>query len=197
MKLVVLLALVLASPAAGNPWQLRCASMPSEQPTPPALRAAVRAFFPWVADATSLHAGPAYLVALSTRTAISRDGDDLDGAGYYLHRALVAIGPTQPGTVVLTGRRLGAPGPRTAVGFSTDGATVCTVRSPDVACGTRPLRFAARLTIAPRPRPGWRIVRTELQIGRSGCFQLTAAAPGLHATIPLAVPGPDYGTPGW
>jgi hypothetical protein len=196
VKLVVLLALVLAAPAAaGNPWQLRCASMPAEQPTPPALRATARAFFPWVADAKSLRAGPVYLVALSTRTAISRDGDDTDSLGYYLHRALVAISPDQPGTVVVAGRRLGPSGPRSTVGLSTDGATACTVHPPGVACGTRPLHFAAALTIA--PSPGWRIVATELQIGRTGCFQLTASAPGLQATIPLAVPGPDYGTPGW
>ena len=53
----------------------------------------------------------------------------------------------------------------------------------------------SRSTIA--PRPGWRIVQTELRIGRTGCFTITASGHNLHAVIPLSVPGPDYGTPGW
>jgi hypothetical protein len=40
-------------------------------------------------------------------------------------------------------------------------------------------------------------VRTELRIGRTGCFALHASGPELDETIPLAVPGPDYGTAGW
>ena len=172
---------------AGNPWQLRCASMPAEQPTPAPLRPTVLAFFPWVHPADrSLRAGPVYLIALSSHSAISRDGDDTDGAGYYLHRALIAISPNQPGTVTLTGRRLGPAGPRTILDFSTNGATSCTVHPPDVSCGTRPLRFATSLQIT--PQPGWRIVATELRIGRTGCFQLTASGPHLHQTIPIAVP---------
>ena len=64
-----------------------------------------------------------------------------------------------------------------------------------MSCGSRPLRFAAALHIG--THPGWRIVETELRIGRTGCFRLTAAGSGLREAIPLAVPGPDYGTPGW
>jgi hypothetical protein len=142
-----------------------------------------------------LRSGPIYLVALSTKTAISRDGDDTDDAGYYLHRTLIAVAPSYAAAVTVSGRRLGPAGRRTTLGFSTNGATSCTVSPPDVSCGSRPLRFAAALRIV--RRLGWRIVRTELRIGRTGCFRITATGPGLHETIPLAVPGPDYGTAGW
>jgi hypothetical protein len=40
-------------------------------------------------------------------------------------------------------------------------------------------------------------VHTELRIGRTGCFRITVSGPRLHQSIPIAVPGPDYGTPGW
>lgn len=191
----LLVAGVPGGAAAGNPWQLRCPSMPSEQPVPAALRQAVRAFFPWVPAPKGLRAGSVYLIALSSRTAISRDGDDTDGAGYYLHRALIAVAPSRSGTVIVRGHRLGRAGRRTVLGFSTNGATRCTVHPPIVSCGWRALRFAPALRIA--PRIGWRIVATELRIGRTGCFQLTATGPGLRERIPLAVPGPDYGTSGW
>ncbi len=196
LMLAGLLLLGGSGASAGNPWQLRCRSMPAERPLPVPLRAVASRFFPWVRPATlGLRAGPVYLVALSSRTSIARDGDELDSASYYLHRALVAIAPRYTGAVTVTGRRLGRPGRRTSLGFSTDGASSCTVRSPVVSCGTRPLRFASRLRIA--PRRGWRIVRTELRIGRTGCFRIDVSGRALQRSIPLAVPGPDYGTSGW
>jgi hypothetical protein len=182
--------------AARNPWDLRCASMPAEDAAPAPVRRAALRFFPWVRPAAkALRAGPVYLVALSSRTAISRDGDELDGSGYYLHRALIAVAPSYRGRVEVRGRRLGRSTRRAALGFSTDGATACSVRARDVSCRSRPLRFSRALVI--RPRAGWRILETELRIGRTGCFAVTVAEPGLHGVIPLAVPGPDYGTPGW
>ena len=48
----------------------------------------------------------------------------------------------------------------------------------------------------PAEQDGWGVVRTE-RIGRTGCIQLAATGSGLSETIPLAVPGPDRGTPGW
>jgi hypothetical protein len=193
--LATLLTLTGSGAAAGNPWQLRCASMPHERPLPLPVRTAALRFFPWVRPPSGLRAGPIYLVALSSRTAISRDGDSTDGAGYYLHRALIAIAPTYPGAVTITGRRLGPRGRRTTLGFAVNGATRCTVKAPVVSCGSRPLRFANALRIGPRTH--WRIVPTELRIGRTGCFRITVAGQALDETIPLAVPGPDYGTPGW
>jgi len=185
-----------AGAAAANPWQLHCRSMPSERPAPQPLREAALHFFPWVHPAaTALRSGPVYLVALSSKTAISRDGDRLDGAGYYLHRALIAITPAYTRELTIRGRRLGRPGHRTTLGFATNGATSCTVNPPDVSCGSRPLQFADALQV--RSRRGWRIVKTELRIGRTGCFVIDGSGPGLHARIPLAVPGPDYGTSGW
>jgi hypothetical protein len=160
------------------------------------VRTAALRFFPWVRPAAKgLRSGSVYLVALSSRTAISRDGDDLDGAGFYLHRALIAVAPAYGGALTITGRRVGHAGPRASLGFSTNGATTCTVNPPVVSCGSRPLRFTTALRIA--SRRGWRIVRTELRIGRTGCFRINVSGRGLRETIPLAVPGPDYGTPGW
>jgi hypothetical protein len=182
--------------AAAGPWDLHCPSTPEEQPTPTAARGAALAFFPWIRPAAkSLGAGPVYLVALSSRTAISRDGDFTDSSGYYLHRALVVVAPGVSGTVVLTGRRLGPPGRRTVLGFSTDGAATCNVARRFVSCGDPLLTFSWALRIA--PARGWRIVRTELRIGRTGCFALHASGAGVDETIPLAVPGPDYGSAGW
>jgi hypothetical protein len=196
VMLATLLLLSAPATSAGNPWQLRCASMPVEQRLPTPVRSAALRFFPWVRPAAhGLRSGPVFLVALSRRTAISRDGDQLDGHGYYLHRSLMAIAPTYAGALTLTGRRLGRRGRRTTLGFSTDGATRCTVHPPVVSCGSRPLHFASALRIA--PRKGWRIVPTELRIGRTGCFRITATGRSLRLSIPLAVPGPDYGTPGW
>ena len=182
--------------AAADPWQLRCPSMPTEQPSPSALRLAALRFYPWVRPAArSLESGPIYLVALSSNTAISRDGDDTDGARYYLHRALIAVAPSYAGSVTISGHRLGRANHRAALEFSRDGATRCSVRKSDVTCGYRLLTFATTLRIA--ALGGWRIVPTELRIGRTGCFELIATGAGLHETIPLAVPGPDFGSAGW
>ena len=191
------LLLISGSAAAGgNPWNPKCASMPAERTAPAQLRTAALRFFPWVRPAAkALRSGPVYLVALSSKSAISRDGDQLDSSRYYLHRALIAIAPSYRDNLVLTGRRLGTSTRRATLGFSTDGATACTVNPPDVSCGSRPLRFASALKI--KRRDGWRITQTELRIGRTGCFAVSATGPGLHAVIPLSVPGPDYGTPGW
>jgi hypothetical protein len=190
------LLLIGGSAAGGNPWSLRCASMPRERPAPARLQTAALRFFPWVRPAArALRSGPAYLVALSSKTAISRDGDATDSSGYYLHRALIAVAPGYRERVTLTGHRLGKSTRRAALGFSTNGATACTVDAPYVSCGSRPLRFAPALTL--RSHTGWRIVQTELRIGRSGCFAITASGRNLHAVIPLSVPGPDYGTTGW
>ena len=188
--------LLSGSAAAGSPWDLRCASLPAERPAPAPVRAAALRFFPWVRPAArALHSGPVYLIALSSRTAISRDGDSTDSSGYYLHRALIAVAPGYRARLTLTGRRLGTSTRRAELGFSTDGATACTVDPPDVTCGSRPLHFARALAVG--VRSGWRIVQTELRIGRTGCFAITASGPDLHAVIPLSVPGPDYGTSGW
>ena len=191
--------MLLAAPgdaAADNPWQLSCASRPAERPLPAAVQAAAAAFYPWIDHPKALHAGPVYLVALSSRTQISRDGDTLDADGYYLHRALIVIAPTLRGPVSVRGMRIRSPGRRTRLGFSTTGASRCSVSGVDVVCNRPALRFRTTLRIA--AGPGWRIVRTELRIGRTGCFRIALDAPGRrHETIPLAVPGPDYGTPGW
>jgi hypothetical protein len=197
MKVVLAaLALLPATLAPHASWRAACPSTPVEQPTPVAIRPAALRFFPWVRPvAKSLHAGPIYVVALSSRTSISRDGDDTDSADHYLHRALIAIAPSHPGTITVTGRRLGRSGPRTTLGFSQNGATSCSFRRADVTCGARLLRFGTTLRVA--AGAGWRIVPTELRIGRTGCFELTATGAGLHETISLAVPGPDYGSTGW
>jgi hypothetical protein len=182
--------------AGDNPWDLHCASMPAEQQAPAPLRIAALRFFPWIRPAAkALHSGPVYVVALSSKTAISRDGDPIDSSDYYLHRALVAIAPSYTRHLTLAGQRLGPSMLRATLGFSTNGATSCTVNPPDVSCGSRQLHFARDLPI--KANPGWRIVQTELRIGRTGCFTITATGPQLHAVIPLSVPGPDYGTTGW
>jgi hypothetical protein len=97
------------------------------------------------------HAGPVYLLALSYRSAISRDGDDLDGAGNDLHRALVAVAPSYPKRITLTGRRLGRPGGDTTLAFSTNGATHCTVHGLDVSC--RPRLFHEARALRSRAAP--------------------------------------------
>lgn len=192
----VSLLLIGGSAAGGNPWNLRCAAMPTERAAPDRLQTAALRFFPWVRPAAkALHAGPVYIVALSRKTAISRDGDPTDSSGYYLHRALIAVAPTYRTRLTLTGHRPGMSTRRAALGFSTNGATACTVNTPYVSCGSRPLHFARALTI--QPHSGWRIVETELRIGRTGCFAITASGHDLHAVIPLSVPGPDYSTTGW
>jgi hypothetical protein len=196
VSLAVLLLVGGSAAARGNPWDLRCASMPSERPAPAPLRAVALRFFPWIRPAAkALHSGPFYVVALSSKTAISRDGDSTDSADYYLHRALIAIAPSYNARVTVTGHRLGKSRLRASLGFSTTGATACTVHGLNVSCGPRPLHFAQSLIVT--PRAGWRIVPTELRIGRTGCFAISASGNGLHAVIPLSVPGPDYGTAGW
>jgi hypothetical protein len=192
---LLLAAIVPGAAVGGNPWNLRCPSMQLEQPLPSVLERAARAFSPWIGkNEGGLRAGPIYLVAGSYRTAISRDGDVEDGRGDYLHRVLIAIAPSYSGGVVITGRRLGRAGPRTTLGFSIDGASRCTVRGNDVLCDHRLFRFARTLAIA--GRAGWRVVRTELRIGRPGCFEVSATGNRLHVTIPLSVPGPDWPKPG-
>src|SRR2546423_15369230 len=126
--LAVAVVLLPASAAARNPSQLRCPSMPREQRVPPAVRPAAHAFFPWDrrGGENALRAGPVYLLALSSRSQISRDGDDSDGAGNDLHRAVFAVAPAYPKPITLTGRRLGRPGPHTTLALSPNAATRCT-----------------------------------------------------------------------
>ena len=190
------LLLVSSSAAGGNPWSVRCALMPAERMAPMPVQTVALKFFPWVRPAAkALHSGPVYLVALSSKTAISRDGDSTDASDYYLHRALVAVAPSYSAQLTITGHRLGKTTRRADLDFSTNGATACTVNGLDVSCGSRPLSFVRTLIVS--PRNGWRIVQTELRIGRTGCFEVTASGRDLHAVIPLSVPGPDYGTKGW
>lgn len=191
---MALIAVLLA--LGGNPWNLSCPAMPAEEQVPAAVRPLARAFWVWDRrDAVlAIHEGPVWLLAFSSRTRVSRDGDDTDGQGYYLHRALVAVAPSHPGAVTLTGRRLGAPVARGRLGFGR-GAPDCTVRSPVVTCGQPSLRWTPSLRVPAGAR--WRIVRTMLRIGRTGCFALTATGRGLRVSLPLAVPGPDWGTQGW
>src|SRR6266567_5271603 len=135
------LLLISGAAAAGNPWNLHCSSMPAERPAPAPLQTAALRFFPWMRPAAkALHSGPVYLVALSSRTAISRDGDSTDSSAYYLHRALIAVAPSYRARLNLTGHRLGNSTRRAALDFSSNGATACTVNPPDVSCGSRPLR---------------------------------------------------------
>lgn len=190
-----LLLLGCSTATASNPWLLHCASMPTEERPPAPLRKAALRFFPWVPEAKALHSGPVYLVALSVKTAISRDGDERDGSSYYLHRALIAVAPGYPVQLAVSGHRLGKSKRRATLGFSTNGATACTISRSNVSCGSPPLHFARTLTI--NSHSGWRIVQTELRIGRTGCFAVTASGGAVHEVLPLSVPGPDYGTPGW
>jgi len=185
-----LATLAPAGAAARSPSSLRCPSMPREQRVLPAVRPAVHAFFPWDrrGGENALRGGPVYLLALSYRSQISRDGDDSDGAGNDLHRALVAIAPTYPKPIALSGRRLGRRGSHTVLAFSTNGATHCTVSGVVVNCRTRLFREARTLRLPPGRR--WRLVRTMLVIPRTGCFRIAVEGQGLRTTIPLAVPGP-------
>jgi hypothetical protein len=192
---VVVVVLAPAGAAARNPWQLRCPSMPREQRVPAAVRGAARAFSPWAGHSAedAIRAGPVYLLALSYKTQISRDGDDSDGAGNDLHRALVAVAPWYAEPVTLTGRRLGRRRPHTTLAFSTNGASHCTVSGVDVNCRPRLYREAPALRVPPGRR--WRLVRMMLVVPRTGCFRIVASGPGLRRILPLAVPGPDWRTP--
>ncbi|HXY80209.1 MAG TPA: hypothetical protein VEH55_02475 [Gaiellaceae bacterium] len=183
---MALLALLLAL----GPWDLRCPSMPA------AVQPAARAFVPWAGPGAqrALHAGPVWLHALSSHTAISRDGDDTDPQGYYLHRALIAVAPSHRGAVTLTGARLGKPVVRGRLGFERD-APPCDVAGDVVSCGVPSHRWTSALHVP--AGSGWRLVGTMLRIGRTGCFHITAAGARLRVSLPLAVPGPDWGTPGW
>jgi hypothetical protein len=191
---MALLALLLA--LGSSPWDLHCPAMPPEQPLPAAVQPAARAFWPWdKRDAVlAIRSGPVWLLAFSSRTNVSRDGDGTDGQGDYLHRALVAVAPSYPRAVTLTGRRLGKAVVRGQLGFEL-GAPTCTVSNPVVSCGTPSLRWTGALHVPAGTR--WRLVRTMLRIGRTGCFSIEAAGAGLHASLPLSVPGPDWGTSGW
>ena len=168
------------------------ASTPREERVPPAVRAAAHAFFPWDrrGGENALRAGPVYLLALTYRSQISRDGDNSDAAGNDLHRALVAVAPSYPKRITLTGRRLVRRGPHTSLAFSTNGATRCTVSGLDVSCRPRLFR-EARVLRLPTGRH-WRIVKTMLVIPRTGCFRVVAGGAGLRAAIPLADPSPDW-----
>ena len=220
--LAVAVALLTASAAARNPWHLRCPSMPREERVPPAARPAVHAFFPWDrrGGENALRAGPVYLLVVCglVFTAVLIWAEGLlafdpapppqapqgpyppasaviaaylpNEAGNDLHRALVAVAPSYPKRITLTGRRLGRPGPHTTLAFSTNGASQCTVRSVVVSCRPRLYREARALRLPTGRR--WRIVKTMLVIPRTGCFRVVAGGPGLRATIPLAVPGPDW-----
>lgn len=183
---MALLPLLLALTA--SPWNLHCPRMPVESAVPAALRAQVHSSFPWVPlkDAGAIHAGPVWVFALSSRTEISRDGDGFDLQGRYLHRSLVAVGPDHAGRVVVRGRRLRSRGPRTQLRF-TRGTTTCRIFAPTW-CARRPPNEVTSLSI-PAGR-GWRVVRTEVAIGATGCFALRASGDGLNASLPLAVPGP-------
>lgn len=194
--MMVLLAVAAVLSGSGNPWRVRCPSMPLEAPVPQRVQQEVRGFFPWVPikDAGAIRSGPVWLFALSNRTTIARDGDSTDPGGRYLHRALVAASPAYPRQITIRGRRLGAAGPRTRLAFTT-GASTCGVSTSDVSCRSTLLPETPTLTIPAGHR--WRIVRTEIAIGRTGCFTLTATGAGLHTALPLAVPGPDWGTAGW
>lgn len=167
-------------------------AMPREQRVPPAVRPAAHAFFPWDrrGGENALRAGPVYLLALSYRSSISRDGDDSDGAGNDLHRTLVAVAPSYPKPITLTGRRVGRPGPHTTLAFSTNGATRCTVSGVDVSCRPRLFDEAPALRVPGGRR--WRLVTTMLVLPRTGRFRIVATGPGLRAVIQLAVPGPDW-----
>jgi hypothetical protein len=181
--------------AFSGSWNTRCREMPAEAPVPAALRAQVHRSFPWVPlkDAGAIHVGPVWLFALSSHTKISRDGDGSDAQRRYLHRTLVAVGPNYTRRVTISGSRLGTQGPRTKLRF-TQGTKRCTIFGPTW-CARSPLHEAPNLTVA--AGTGWRAVRTEIAIGRTGCFALRARGPGLNTSLPLAVPGPDWGTPGW
>jgi hypothetical protein len=135
-------------------------------------------------------AGPVYLLALTYRWRVSRDGDDSGGAGNDLHRALVAVAPSYAKPVSLSGSRVGRRGPHTTLAFSTNGATHCTVSGLDVSCRPRLFHEAPTLRVPPGRR--WRIVKTMLVIPRTGSFRIVASGPGLRAVVSLVVPGPDW-----
>lgn len=176
-------------------WNTRCPRMPAEAPVPAALRAQVHDAFPWMPlrNAGAIRSGPVWVFALSSRTSISRDGDGTDPQRRYLHRALVAVDPSYTGRVAIAGSRLGRQGPRTKLRF-TRGTRPCNVFGPTW-CARSPLDETPSLTIP--AGNGWRTARTAIAIGRTGCFLLRARGAGLETSLPLAVPGPDWGSPGW
>jgi hypothetical protein len=178
----IFVAVALLSACASG--DKRYLSSPREQRVPPAVRPAAHAFFPWDrrGGENALRAGPVYLLALTYRSQISRDGDDSDGSGNDLHRALVAVAPSYSKPIMLTGRS----GPHTALAFSTDGATHCTVRGLVVKCRSRLFHEARTLHVAAGRR--WRIVRTMLVLPRAGRFHIVASGPGLRAVISLTSP---------
>jgi hypothetical protein len=179
LALSTAMALGFAGGAGAIAEHEACTPAPSEQPVPAAVARAARAFSPWWGPrVTGLQAGPVYLVAGSYRGAISRDGDQTDSAGRYLHRALIAVAPSYSGSITIAGGRLA---------FSTNGAIACSVTGRGVTCetGRSPLlRFVSRLRIP--ARTGWRIVRTELRLPGTGCFRIGVEGPGLSGSIPLS-----------
>ena len=141
--------------AGGNPWNLQCASMPAERSAPAPLRDRRVAFLPLGAPSSQGAALRPRLPGCAveqdrdlTRRRLNRQ------LGYYLHRALIAVAPSYQARVTVTGHRLGKSRRRAALGFSTNGATACTVNPPDVSCGSRPLRFAAPSLSARAPAGG-------------------------------------------
>jgi hypothetical protein len=66
--------------------------------------------------------------------------------------------------------------------------------SPSVAQVGQAVTIRVQGYLGPKP---WRPMPIVLVARHTGCFRLAATGPGLRATIPLAVPGPDWGTAGW
>jgi len=201
VRVSVLAALVLA--AAGGPpprpWNITCRGVTPEHRVPAPARARARKIFNWYPRGAeqALGRSPVYALLFSSRGRISRDGDRLDSQSYYLHRSLFAIDARYRGRITISGRRIGRPGPRTALAFKTNGTSLCTLHAPVVDCPDHP-GPTARTLVVPRGRAGsWRFVPTEIQVGRTGCFELAVRGRGLDERIRFAVPGPDYGTPGW
>jgi len=186
---VIAVTLVIgAAPGhAGNPWQLRCANRSPEVRVPAPVRSAAHRFFPWAGRSgeIALKAGPLYALMLSSRGAISRDGDAaIRPPGFYVHRTLLAVDAAYAGRVTLSGARLVG---RTTLRFATNGAAACSVRTPVVDCAPHVPTLARTLTLPAGPR--WRTRATELEI-RGGCYRIDVRGHGLDESLFFAVPGP-------
>ena len=89
--------------AAADPWQLRCPSMPTEQPSPSALRLAALRFYPCGCDPRreperttstwSRSTTPRYRATATTPTAARATTSTS-------HRALIAVAPSYAGSVI-------------------------------------------------------------------------------------------------